>query len=194
MNRQDAKDAKKVQEVEMIVLSCPSWRPWRLGGFKVCSMGRGVRWRLTRLEITARAPYQGGMTFGEVGAYERIDGVIHFAVDPLHPANAAIVDLDKAARDAAGRVTFSADFCLLQPVDPARANRRLIFDVLNRGNRRAVPRFNHVPPALAQTTGHRPRRWLPLPPGVERRLLRLAVGCPAQRGAARPRCAGGARQ
>jgi hypothetical protein len=108
---------------------------------------------VTRLEIAARAPYQGGMTFGAVGAYERIDGVIHFAVDPLHEANAAIVDLDKAARDAAGRVTFSADFCLLHPVDPTRANRRLIFDVLNRGGRRAVPRFNHVPPALAQTPG-----------------------------------------
>jgi len=83
------------------------------------------------LEITARAPYQGGMTFGEVGAYERIDGSIHFAVDPLHRANAAIVDLDKAARDATGQVTFSADFCLLQPIDPARGNRRLIFDVLD---------------------------------------------------------------
>ncbi|MHB8646351.1 MAG: alpha/beta hydrolase domain-containing protein [Thermomicrobiales bacterium] len=105
---------------------------------------------VTGLEITSRAPYQGGMTFGEVGAYERIDGLIHFAVDPTHPANAAIVDLDKAARDAAGRVTFSADFCLLQPADPARANRRLIFDVLNRGGKRAVPRMNHVPPALAQ--------------------------------------------
>ena len=65
---------------------------------------------VTRLEITARAPYQGGMTFGEVGAYEQIDGLIHFAVDPLHPANAAIIDLDKAARDDAGHVTFSADF------------------------------------------------------------------------------------
>ncbi len=103
------------------------------------------------LEITARAPYQGGVAFGQVGAYERLDGTIHFAVDPLHPANGAIVDLDRAARDAAGRVTFSADFCLLQPADPARGNRRLIFDVLNRGGRRAVPRMNHVPQALAQT-------------------------------------------
>ena len=106
---------------------------------------------VARLEITARAPYQGGMTFGDVGAYERIDGLIHFAVDPTHPANAAIVDLDKAPRDTAGQVKFSADFCLLQSVDSTRANRRLIFDVLNRGNRRAVPRMNHVPQALAQT-------------------------------------------
>ncbi len=106
---------------------------------------------VARLEIAARTPYQDGMTFGEVGAYERVDGTIHFAVDPMHPANGAIVDLDKAARDAAGRVAFAADFCLLQPADPARANRRLIFDVLNRGGKRAVPRFNHVPPPLTQT-------------------------------------------
>src|SRR6476659_3036244 len=104
---------------------------------------------VARLEITARGPYQGGMTFGDVGAYERIDGIIHFAVDPTHPANAAITDLDKAARDVAGQVTFSADFGLLQPANPTRANRRLIFDVLNRGNKRAVPRMNHVPQALA---------------------------------------------
>ena len=61
---------------------------------------------VTRLEIRARGPYADGATFGEAGAYERIDGTIHFAVDPAHPANAPIVDLDKAARDEAGQVTF----------------------------------------------------------------------------------------
>ena len=99
---------------------------------------KGWAMAVARLEIAARTPYQGGMTFGEVGAYERIDGTIHFAVDPMHPANVAIVDLDTARRDAAGRVAFSADFCLLQPIDPTRANRRLLFDVVNRGSRRAV--------------------------------------------------------
>ena len=96
------------------------------------------------LEVTARRPYRSGMAFGDVGAYERLDGMIHFAVDPAHPANAAIVDLGKAC-DAAGHVTFSADFGLLQPIDASRGNRRLIFDVLNRGSKRAVPRMNHVP-------------------------------------------------
>jgi hypothetical protein len=103
---------------------------------------------VTRLEIRARAPYQDGKAFGEVGAYERIDGTIHFAVDPTHPANASIIDLDKAARDAQGHVTFSGDFCLLQPVDPARANRRLVFDVANRGRKTIVGRMNHAPPEV----------------------------------------------
>jgi hypothetical protein len=96
---------------------------------------------VTRIEIHSRVPYEDGLPFGDVGAYERIDGRLHFAVDPLHPANQAVVDLDKAARDEAGRVRFSADFCLLQPVDPARGNRRLLLDVLNRGGKLAR-RFN----------------------------------------------------
>ena len=75
---------------------------------------------VTRLEIRARGPYAEGQAFGAAGAYERIDGRMHFAVDPAHPANALIVDLDKAARDEAGQVRFAADFCLVQPVDAAQ--------------------------------------------------------------------------
>jgi hypothetical protein len=109
---------------------------------------RGGRMAVARFEVTARGSYQGGLTFSDVGAYERIDGILHFAVDPAHPANAPIVDLDKAPRDAAGQVTFSGDFCLLQPRDPMRANRRLLLDVPNRGGIRAVPLLHRVPQAL----------------------------------------------
>ena len=49
-------------------------------------------------EIQSREPYEGGMPFGDAGAYERIEGRLHVAVDPLHAANAGIVDLDRAAR------------------------------------------------------------------------------------------------
>lgn len=104
-----------------------------------------------RLEVRARGAYADGEAFGAAGAYERIDGTIHFAVDPAHPANALIVDLDKAARDDAGKVRFSADFCLLQPVDATKANRRLLFEVLNRG-RKLVPRMlNHAAPTATPT-------------------------------------------
>jgi hypothetical protein len=101
---------------------------------------------VTRLEIRARAPYEGGAAFGEAGAYERLDGVVRFAVDPIHPANAPIVDLDKAARDAAGLVEFEADVCLLQPVEAARANRRLLFYVVNRGRMGGLPMSGAVVP------------------------------------------------
>ena len=86
---------------------------------------------MTRLEIESRRPYAEGAASGEAGPYERLDGTIHFAVDPGHPANRLIVDLDTAPRDSAGRVQFRADFCLLRPTDSARANRRLLFEVIN---------------------------------------------------------------
>ncbi len=100
---------------------------------------------VSRLEVRSRGPYEDGAAFGDAGAYERIDGSLHFAVDPEHERNTAIVDLDKAERDAAGMVRFVADFCLLQPVDAGRANRRLLLDVVNRG-RKLVPRMiNRAP-------------------------------------------------
>ncbi len=104
-----------------------------------------------RLDIQSRQPYTDGKRFGDAGAYERLDGTIHFAVNPAHAANRRIVDLDTAARDADGRVHFSADFCLLQPTDAARGNRRLLFEVLNRG-KKLVPRmFNHADPEETPT-------------------------------------------
>lgn len=106
---------------------------------------------VTQLEIRARTPYEGGEAFGETGAYERLDGTVRFAVSPDDPANRAIVDLDKAPRDAAGRVHFSADFCLLQPAEPERGNRRLLVEVLNRGRKLLPQQINHAPPDAVPT-------------------------------------------
>ena len=41
---------------------------------------------LERLEIRTRTPYEPDESFGDTGAYERIDAVAHYAVDPGHPA------------------------------------------------------------------------------------------------------------
>ena len=97
------------------------------------------------LEIRARGPFDDGAAFGEAGAYERIDGVVRFAVDPAHAANRVIVDLDVAERGPDGRVHFLADFCILQPTDPARGSRRLLFEVLNRGRKTAPRQLNRAP-------------------------------------------------
>ena len=97
-----------------------------------------------RIEIQERAPFAQGAPFGTVGPYERIRGQLHFAVDPEHPANAAIVDLKLAPRDARGRVTFSADFILLRPADLSRGNHRLLYEVSNRGNLGALAMFNEA--------------------------------------------------
>jgi hypothetical protein len=94
---------------------------------------------VSHLEVTGRSPF--------AHDYERIDGQLHFAVDPSHVANSRIVDLDKAPRDAAGKVRFWADFLLLQPRDASRGNRRLLYYVVNRGGRVGLP-FNRFAPRL----------------------------------------------
>lgn len=106
---------------------------------------------VTRVEIVRREPFAGGREFGDAGAYERIDAVAHYAVDPAHPANAPIVDLDRAERDGGGRVRFRGDATFLVPADPARANRALLFEAPNRGNRLAMRSFNMAPFDLMPT-------------------------------------------
>ena len=103
---------------------------------------------VTKLEIKTRGPFAGGQSFGEVGSYEQVDGVVHFAVDPDHAANETIADIKLAPRDADGRVTFSSDFRVLQPVDPGRGNRRMLFDILNRGKAAALRNLNSAPDVL----------------------------------------------
>ncbi|HEX8966944.1 MAG TPA: alpha/beta hydrolase domain-containing protein, partial [Chloroflexota bacterium] len=88
---------------------------------------------LTRLDATA-TPFAAGREFGAAGDYEQVTGTAVFAVDPSHPANASIVDLALAPRQPDGRVTFEADLRILRPADPRRGNRRLVLDLVNRGN------------------------------------------------------------
>ncbi len=95
-----------------------------------------------RVEILVREPFAEGQAFGEVGAYERIKGRLHYAVDPDDPANADVVDLGLAPVDERGLVTFSGDFILLRPIDPGRGNRTLLYEVNNRGNLGMLPMFN----------------------------------------------------
>ena len=100
---------------------------------------------VTKLEIKSRQPFAGGESFGEVGPYEQLEGVVHFAVEPANPANETITDLDLAPRDEEGLVNFSSDFRMLQPVDPGRGNRRILLDILNRGKALALRNINSAP-------------------------------------------------
>jgi hypothetical protein len=97
---------------------------------------------VTALEIKTRKPFAQGIAFGDIGAYEQLDGTVHFAVDPDHPRNAGITDLTVAPRDAQGRVRCSADFRMLQPAAPQHGNRRLLLDIVNRGNPTVLTNFN----------------------------------------------------
>jgi len=102
---------------------------------------------LRKFEIIDRAPYAQGRQFGTVGAFEQLDGTAHFIVDPLLPANAAIVDLELIPRDCDGMVHFSADLCVIVPVDASRSNGRALVDLPNRGRRLMVVNMNQSPPA-----------------------------------------------
>ena len=97
---------------------------------------------VTALEIKTCSPFAQGTAFGDVGPYEQLDGTVHFAVDPHHPGNAGIADLQHAPRDAQGLVHCSADFRLLKPVALHHGNHRLLLDIVNRGNPTVLTNFN----------------------------------------------------
>ncbi len=102
-----------------------------------------------RIEIRERVPFADGKLFGEFGAYEKLRGVAYFAVDPKHSANARIVDLKYAPRDARGMVTFSSEFVMLRPVPGAPNAKRtsLLYDVNNRGGIAILGQVNGRSPA-----------------------------------------------
>jgi hypothetical protein len=97
------------------------------------------------LRISERIAFAGDHAFGDTGAYERISGRVHFAVDPHASAQATVVDLDKAPIDDHGLVRFAADFMILKPREMERANRRVFYDYGNRGHKRALQFFNDAP-------------------------------------------------
>jgi hypothetical protein len=88
---------------------------------------------ITAIEITSHAPFVGGAAFGNVGTYERLDGVAIGELDPAHPRNACIANIANAPRNARGRVEYRSDICILRPADANRGNGRLLYEVNNRG-------------------------------------------------------------
>ena len=97
---------------------------------------------VTGVTITSRAVVAGGHAFGTSGPYEKLIGRIEFALDPKDPHNRHIADLEYAPRAADGRVHFSSDLYVLRPVDPARGNGVLFFEVPNRGGKGLPTRFS----------------------------------------------------
>ncbi len=93
------------------------------------------------VEVHRREPFAGGVSFGDVGSYEKISGVVRFAVDPLHARNRGIVDLELAPRNAEGKVEFESDFLVLAPKDLSKGNGALLYEVNNRGNLLALRAF-----------------------------------------------------
>lgn len=88
---------------------------------------------VTRVEVTSIKPWLGGRSLGKAGVYERLQGRIHFAVDPANPANRRVTDIALAPRNAEGRVEFSSDFVIVRPRDPSRARGSVLLEIPNRG-------------------------------------------------------------
>jgi hypothetical protein len=105
-------------------------------------MGQTAIAETVRFEIDTRDVVADGTVYGDVGAYERVVGTIHFAIDPQNAANRIIRDLDFAPVNADGRVEFSSDFYLLKPVAADAGNGTVLVDVMNRGRKRVLGYFN----------------------------------------------------
>lgn len=99
---------------------------------------------LLRIELIERTDVLEGRAFGTAGAYEKIRARAHFAVDPGAKPNSGIVDIDKAPRNAEGRVEFSADLYVLKPRDPAAGNKIVLFEVPNRGGKGMIGIYNRA--------------------------------------------------
>ena len=86
------------------------------------------------------------------GEYEKLKGTVELELDPAHPANAVIVDLARAPRNARGRVEASADFVVLRPRRPPPRGSVALLEVSNRGGKAVLPYFNRATWSLDPST------------------------------------------
>jgi hypothetical protein len=97
---------------------------------------------IDQLEIKSVTDAYGGASFGSTGPYVVISGIVHGKINPSHPANSGIVDLNHAPVGTDGFVAYSTDFVILRPKNAANAKRILFYDVVNRGGKIALGTFN----------------------------------------------------
>src|SRR5262245_4210696 len=93
------------------------------------------RAEVVRIEVKSRAELLAGKSFGSAGSYEKLSGKIYFAVDPRNSANQIVADIDKAPKNAAGKVEFTSDFYMIKPKDLGLGNGSVLYEVSNRGNK-----------------------------------------------------------
>ena len=105
--------------------------------------------RVKSVEITRREPFADGALFGSVGAYEKLVGTATLELDLADPRNAAITDKDRVQQASAGKIEYTTDLYIIRPVDPAKGNGKLLFEVNNRGNKRIWTYLNDSPSSTA---------------------------------------------
>ncbi|HEY5083888.1 MAG TPA: hypothetical protein VII48_05160, partial [Rhizomicrobium sp.] len=97
---------------------------------------------VSRIEVTSRSDVLGGKSWGTRGPYEKLSGTVTFAVDPKNLFDKSIPNIDKAPRDANGKVEFSSDFTILAPKDRSKANGVAFFEASNRGHQSLLANFD----------------------------------------------------
>jgi hypothetical protein len=113
---------------------------------------------ITRIVIEKREPFAAGHEFPVTGAYEKLVGKAYGEVDPKNSLNKIIVNLDKAPRNANGKVEYRSDIYILKPVDMRRGNGKIFYDAPNRGSKRILMFLNDAPdnqdPSTLQHAGN----------------------------------------
>jgi hypothetical protein len=105
--------------------------------------------RITRIQITqTESPTFGGTSFGDVGQYEKLIGRAFGEVDPKDSRNKVITDIELAPRNSRGMVEYDTGIVILRPLDPAKGNHRLFYELTNRGVILSLRVFNDSPNAI----------------------------------------------
>ena len=119
------------------------------GAFALLGWSALAEAHITRIEIIrVESPTFEGVSFGEVGPYEKLGGRAFGEVDPRDPRNAVIADIKLAPRNARGMVEYSTDVYILRPVDSSKGNHRIFFEINNRGNNFSFGLLNSAPAAV----------------------------------------------
>jgi hypothetical protein len=128
---------------------------------------------ITRIVITRiESPTFEGVSFGQVGPYEKVRLRAFGEVDPNDPRNSVIADIGLAPRNARGMVEYAMDVVILKPVTLANGNHRLLYYLNNRGNLDSLL-FPSMGVLSVFNDGGPRGQWLSHAPGVHDRLQRL---------------------
>ena len=94
------------------------------------------------IDIKSEKLIDDGKEFGNTGQYKEIIGLANFKLNPELDLNKKITDIDNLPRNSEGLVEFSADIHMMLPVDMNKSNKKIIYDVNNRGNKVMLSQFN----------------------------------------------------
>ena len=111
---------------------------------------------LARAEVTAITIQSRTLMSGDFGAarpYELIRGLAEGEIDPHHPLNRIITDIDLAQKKANGKVGYVATFAIAKPVDMTKASGVLLYEASNRGNGNPMARWPYLLGAVYLDSG-----------------------------------------